>query len=163
MRQNFKPLGEGEGKHGGREGLFLLGKSFSKELQAFNCLAGRRKKGEKRQKLRDHLANKIVDFVPEECYVINMLFLCSFALHVRLLCICWCHKHRLIKFHSIYPASDGLLWVLWRRPSGITGGGGRGYLLPKRKGPLVRGWEAYNCLSQTDRRRKRQKKGQVGK
>lgn len=74
MRQNFKPLGEGEGKHGGREGLFLLGKSFSKELQAFNCLAGRRKKGEKRQKLRDHLANKIVDFVPEECYVINMLF-----------------------------------------------------------------------------------------
>lgn len=38
----------------------------------------------------------------------------------------------LIKFHSIYPASDGLRWVLWRRPSGITGG--RGSSLPTSRG-----------------------------
>lgn len=31
-------------------------------------------------------------------------------------------------------------------------------MLPKRKGPLVKGWEAYNCLGQTKRRRKRFKK-----
>lgn len=45
MRQSVELLGEEEEKHGGREGLFLLGKKFSKELQAYNslCQAERRK------------------------------------------------------------------------------------------------------------------------
>lgn len=59
------------------------------------------------------------------------------------------HAHHLIKFHSMDPASDGVLWVLWRKPSGKTG---RKRLLCTKKIEAL-SWRlgTYNCHNQAER------------
>lgn len=111
---------------------------------------------EERQRLHGHLPHEIVDQV-----VFVVVFPCRSAVHVRPCCICWCHKLHLITFHSISPASDGLHWVIRRKPSGIKEKEvGMRFQTGKA---VVRSWKEYNCLGWTEFNEKRaeNEQGQV--
>lgn len=150
-----------EARHrGGKEGLALEEKGFSKAYNCFGQTAGPRPGGQgvgRGTKDRGCTLNRRRKCVC--CY--QRLFQWRPSPRVRPPTIprrvCRCHGLRLIKFHSISPASDGLRWALWGRLCGMTAGKGVARSR-KIKRPLAGSREAFNCLERTERRAKRQKK-----